>query len=188
MLFRSRELPRQYWKILTKPGVRAFAEEQGKTEWGIIWSQLLFLTLLAVAVAFINEASGGAHALTTLLSPTSTRSASVPSLFPANLVAIETIALAILAPLLFLAGEGIQYLFAKLFKGNGTYVQQAYNHLLFYVPVQVVTSVLSVLLYLSLASASTNSAILPIVIIVTIIFYLGALGLFVYSLDRKSVV
>ncbi|MGH2479391.1 MAG: hypothetical protein ACRDHW_07035, partial [Ktedonobacteraceae bacterium] len=31
-----RELPRQYWKILAKPGVRAFAEEHGKAEWGII--------------------------------------------------------------------------------------------------------------------------------------------------------
>src|SRR5690348_14006544 len=36
-----KQLPRQYWKVLTRPGAATFAEEMGKAEWGIIWAQLL---------------------------------------------------------------------------------------------------------------------------------------------------
>ncbi len=175
-----RELPRQYWKIFAKPGARAFAEEQGKAEWGIIWMQLLFITLLALIAVLFNNASGGAHALTALLNPVGTSGSTVAFQLPANFAIIEGLIVAIFLPLFFLAGEGIQFGMAKLFKGNGTYVQQAYNHLLFIVPVQVVSSVLSVL-SLQLLASSANPTILPIAIIVTIILYVVELGLFVYS-------
>src|SRR5258708_21019524 len=47
-------LPNQYIKILTRPGVQAFAEEQGKAEWGIIWIQLLIMGLIGTLVGIFQ--------------------------------------------------------------------------------------------------------------------------------------
>lgn len=173
-----RELPRQYWKVLTRPGTRAFAEEQGKAEWGIVWMQLLFLVLLALIVAFLNATSGITNVFASLLNP---RSNVAITPLSTNIVIIEGIILAILSPGFFLLGELIQFGLARLFRGNGAYVQQAYNHLLFLVPIQVVSSVFSVLLSFALRSFA-NPSVFSSTIIIALILDLVVLGLLVYSI------
>lgn len=178
------ELPQQYLKVLKKPAARTFVEEQGKAEWGIIWMQLLFIAILAGASVLIGAALQ-AHTTSTLLSslsslspnnsdPSLTSTATAPLLLIAS---IEAPIVAILTPLLFLAGMGIQYGLAMLFRGNGQYKQQTYNYLLFYVPVEVITIVLN-LLALLLAILFAN----PFILFLTFLPSLAALGLGIYSI------
>lgn len=135
-----RDLPRQYKKILFKPGVRSFLEEQGRAEWGIIWVQLLFQVFLGVLLSipdiiFANNNSSVAGS-------------------SSSLILIETLVAAILGPAFFFAGVGIQYLLARLFKGHGSYKQQAYNQLLYSIPLGVIVS-LGTALFTSVTSGSS---------------------------------
>lgn len=177
-----KELPRQYWRVLTRPGARTFVEEQQKAGWDIIWMQLLFLTLIALGVALAEYEQGSMQSLLSLLSSMSTTpNAPAPaSVLPANFFLIETLVVAIITPLIFLLGELIQFGVAKLFRGTGTYVQQAYNHLLYNVPVQVITSVFS-LFFLSIIRRGTSAATSPVLLLFGLLFDLVVLGLFVYS-------
>ena len=177
------ELPSQYWRVLTRPGARTFIEEQHKAAWNIVLVQLLMSTLIALGVVVLEIALGSIQALTSLLSNMSTvsNSPTPTSLLPANFYAIEGVVLAILAPLVFLAGEGIQFGLAKMFRGTGSYMRQAYNHLLFYVPVQVITSIVS-LFVLSLVARGASSAATPALLIFVLLLYLVLLGLGIYSI------
>ncbi len=138
-----RELPQQYKKILFKPGVRSFWEEQGKADWGIIWVQILFLMIVQVAVSiplFLSYNQALATSLTLI-------SAGDVSIFssPALLV-METVLEAFIAPLAIFAGVGILYLIARAFKGTGSYKRQMYNLLLFQVPLNLVSAALALIL------------------------------------------
>lgn len=178
------ELPQQYLKVLKKPAARTFVEEQGKAEWGIIWMQLLFVAVLAGAGVLISVALQ-AHTTNTLFSslsslspnnsdPGLTSTATAPLLLIAS---IEAPIVAVLTPFLLLAGMGIQYGLAMLFRGNGQYKQQTYNYLLFYVPVEVITIALN-LLALLLAILFSN----PFILFFTFLPSLAALGLGIYSI------
>ncbi len=130
-----RELPGQYKKIILKPGARSFAEEQHKADWGIIWMQILFLMILNIVISipdyFVNQA---------LFSSTSTSSASAS-------LALSTLSGSLIGaffvPVGIFAVVGIQYLMVKMFKGVGSFKRQMYTYLLFYVPIQVIASVIS---------------------------------------------
>jgi hypothetical protein len=182
-----RELPGQYKKILLKPGVRSFVEEQGKAEWGIIWLQLLFLMIIQIGVSIplflaYNQA---------LATNPSLASAGVDaSLFssPAFLL-VEILLEAVFVPLTFLAGVGIQYLVARAFKGLGSFKQQAYNQLLFQVPLGIVSAALSLILSTfigrTLAASLNVSASTPSLsgsyLLVLLLFDLVSLAIGVYS-------
>ena len=45
-----RDLPAQYAKILSRPGVTSFREEKGKASWGINWVQLIGLSIISVVL------------------------------------------------------------------------------------------------------------------------------------------
>lgn len=134
-----RELPAQYGRILLKPGARTFVAEQGKATWGMIWFQVFLITLLALVSSLpllFNSTPPDQSAIATPgLSPT----------FYSTLVSIEAITAVVLTPLIFFATVGIQYLLARAFKGTGVVKQQAYNQLLFQVPISTVTTVLSLI-------------------------------------------
>lgn len=131
-----RELPGQYRKILFKPGPRSFAQEQGKAEWGIIWIQILFLTIfeaiLALPVGLVDVPIINSSLTTTGAAPISS----------AVFLTVVTIAVIIIAPIAFFALVGIQYLVGRAFQGRGQFKQQAYNQLLFQVPITFITSLL----------------------------------------------
>lgn len=141
-----RELPGQYKKILFKPGMRSFAEEQGKAEWGIIWIQLLF-QLFVGALLSLPQLLFASHTNT-----------SIPG-FPfsdADLYLAELVGTLALGPAIFFGQVGIQYLLARAFKGTGSFKQQAYNQLLFAVPLGLVSSIISAVF------TSLNSGINPL--------------------------
>jgi hypothetical protein len=142
------ELPRQYLKVLTKPSAQAFAEEQGKADWGIIWVQLLFIGLIGTIIGIIHTALG----MATMALPNSGMSATPFS----TVYSLTTNAPSVASLVSVIAGffivVGIQYLLAKAFKGNGDFKQQGYSYLLFYVPLTLVSYVLGLVPILGLVA------------------------------------
>lgn len=180
-----RDLPRQYKKIVFKPGVRSFIEEEGKADWGIIWIQLLFLIGLAVLIAI-------PQLIIDATLPSTTNSSLGMSTVTINVV--STLSSIVLVPLGFFCGMGIQYLLAKAFKGIGSFKQQAYNQLLFQVPITIVTSLVSLVFSLvtsrsafvtvtmNLSNSTTTPVFNPAILIVMLFAYLIFLGVGVYSI------
>lgn len=143
-----KQLPRQYWRVLTKPGTASFADEIGKARWDVVWAQILgyalaaaMLTTLAwlILVAFITAEINSFAA-----------QASGPSpadffgffLIPAPLIGAYTFIAAVGG--IFL-GQGITYLLAKAFGGQGSFMVQVYASLLYQVPIGLVTVALSLI-------------------------------------------
>lgn len=135
------ELPNQYIKVLTKPGVQSFAEEQGKADWGIIWIQLLFIGLVGTLVGLIHTALGSALVMGAGGGSSATAFALVSSVIAGGASVFSIVA--VIAGFFIIVG--IQYLLAKGFGGNGEFKQQAYSYLLFYVPVTLVSNVLGLI-------------------------------------------
>ena len=134
-------LPNQYIKILTKPGVQSFAEEQGKAEWGIVWIQLLIVGLFGTLIGLIHTAIGTAFVLGTAGSSAATAYGLISSVFIGGASVFSIISIIVG----FFIVVGIQYLLAKAFGGTGTFVQQGYNYLLFYVPLAIISNLLGLI-------------------------------------------
>ena len=150
-----RHLPRQYWKVLTKPGPATFAEEMGKADWGIIWVQVLgyaaitsILALLAWLVLIAFE-----WFLFSSLAASSSGSGSVPFasflLLPGIVVGVCIffgVFILTIGGIFF--NQGITYLLAKAFGGQGSFTTQVYTALLYQVPIGLITGILALIPYL----------------------------------------
>lgn len=143
-----KQLPKQYWRVLTKPGPATFVEEMGKARWDIIWVQLFglalisailaslaWLILVALLTSFFNSLATGPDANAT----------QVFSSF--LLLPVPLFGLAIFVSTLgaFFFGQGITYLLAKAFGGQGDFTVQAYTALLYQVPITLVSVTLSLI-------------------------------------------
>ena len=138
-----RDLPNQYRNVLTHPSDVTFAAELPKADWQTVWAQLGILVVVGVILGLISSVIANAVVHAT------TGSASFATAFSAFSVA-TTISGAFLniifIPLFFFAGVGIQYLLAKAFNGQGTFLQQSYTHLLFKVPLDIASVILGTIL------------------------------------------
>jgi hypothetical protein len=143
-----KQLPKQYWRILTKPGAATFAEEMGKARWDIIWTQILGLSLLSallaslvwfILVVFITALFNAQPTAPGELSP----SDFTGLLFlPIPLVAAATFVFGLGG---FFLGQGIIYGLAKAFGGQGTFMAQTYTTLLYQVPIGIGVALLSLI-------------------------------------------
>lgn len=158
-----RQLPRQYWKVLTKPGAATFAEEMGKARWDIIWAQLLgyatigaLLGILAwlVLVAFWGLLFGSLVAT----SP-GNRSFPLTPFFLPGLVVGVFIFLAIFIGSIASSfiGESITYLLAKAFGGQGSFTTQMYTTLLFQTPIGLLSGIIALIPYVGGLAGSAGS-------------------------------
>lgn len=131
----------QYLKVLTRPGVQSFAEEQSNAGWGIIWLQLLglglFGTVIAVLHSFLESALRG-------FAPGGGIVAVVLALYnlAGSFLSFSSF-LSVIAG--FFIVVGIQYWLAKVFGGNGYFRQQGYSYLLFFAPLTVLSAVLNLI-------------------------------------------
>jgi hypothetical protein len=134
-----RQLPNQYIRVLTKPSAATFAAEQGKAAWNIVWIQLLGVAIITAALFFL---------LFQLTLPGMLSSNNVP---PSSIAALEAFPLGfalfviVLYPLFFFIGTGIQYLIARAFGGQGTFVAHGYSSLLYSAPIGVVSLLLELI-------------------------------------------
>ncbi len=134
-----RQLPNQYIKVLTKPSAATFAAEQGKAAWNIVWVQLLGAAIIIAGLVFL---------LLQLTLPGALSSSNVP---PSSIAALGAFPLGfalsfiVLYPLIFFIAVGIQYLIAKVFGGQGTFVAHGYSSLLYSAPIGVVSLLLGLI-------------------------------------------
>src|SRR6266536_1735971 len=141
-----RQLPNQYVRVLTKPSAATFAEELRKSSWDITLVQLLIMIvvgiILGIITALISSATVNTYIANSDLTGTSlqaVRAFVVSTSIGAAFLRIITV------PLTFFIGVGIQFLLAKAFSGQGTFLTQSYTALLYQVPVYIVSSVLGLL-------------------------------------------
>ncbi len=130
-----RQLPNQYIKVLTKPSAATFAEEQGKAAWDIVWIQLIIYAILAAVLGY----------LAFLISPNQFSTTGPNPVSPGMVQAITLGAgfgLIILVPIGFFISVGIYYLIARAFGGQGTFLAQSYNTLLYSVPIGILSLLL----------------------------------------------
>jgi hypothetical protein len=130
-----RQLPSQYIKVFTKPSARTFAEENGKASWNIIWAQLLGLAVLSALLGFAIFSI----ALPAALSGNQS-TAAMAAAIGAGTVGLA-FSMIVLIPLGFFIGTGIQYLIAKMFGGQGPFLNHSYGTALIYVPYTVLSFV-----------------------------------------------
>jgi len=132
------ELPNQYIKILTKPSAQSFAEEMGKADWSMVWVQLLILAIIGTIFGLIGGAIGQA------VNPFASTSGVNPSTFLAFTAGGSVFSI-IAVPLGFFIIVGVQYLLAKAYQGQGTFLTQSYTRLLFDTPLGILRYVLGII-------------------------------------------
>jgi hypothetical protein len=141
-----RQLPNQYIRVLTKPSAATFAAEQGKAAWNIVWIQLIIYAVILVVLGYIGSLIGLSFgALSSLMN---TGSLSSSGMNPATLQAVaasSSFGEIILVPLGFFIVVGVYYLVAKAFGGQGTFLAQGYNYLLYQVPIGILGGVIALI-------------------------------------------
>ena len=135
-----RGLPGQYFKVLTRPSVKTFAEEKGKGGWGVIWVQFIALGVIDAIISVVAI----------LISPASI--GSIPNSGGLSQATLQTVAMIttvvlqlVLTPVSFLFAGGILYLISRAFGGRGKFVEQIYVTLLFGVPLVILSTLLSLI-------------------------------------------
>ena len=123
-----RALPRQYFRVVTKPSVVTFSEEMGKASWNIVWVQLIGLGIITTLLDFLRI----------LISPLNFAA-------PRTFTLLSAISPIITVPLTFFIAMGIAYGIAKAFGGRGTFLAQIYIALLPYVPLTILGQLLTLL-------------------------------------------
>ncbi len=143
-----KQLPGQYVRVLTKPASATFDYEMRKARWDVVWAQILgyalvaaillalsWLVIMALIIPSINtaEAQAGGSSL-----------ASIFGVFfvPAPIIGAATFFVVIGS---FFLGQGITFLLAKAFGGQGSFLAQIYTFLLYQVPIGLITAALSLI-------------------------------------------
>jgi hypothetical protein len=139
-----RQLPRQYFKVLTKPSPMTFAEEMGKAAWNIVWVQLIGLGIIYTLLGLLGFAITPA---TTTTPPTTSGTQQIVAMVQliSRISFYVTLGDIVLIPLFFFIVMGIIYALAKAFGGQGKFVTQGYAYLLFDVPLGIISSLLGLL-------------------------------------------
>jgi hypothetical protein len=147
-----RQLPAQYWRVITRPSSTTFAAEMGKARWNIVWVQIAFYIVLVTIIGVLSNVLVVSSRTNSLSSTNGT------TLTPATAAAIQrllsfisilsTYGQILLIPLSLFVGTGLLFLLAKAFGGNGKFLSQLYSSLLFLVPLSVLLNVLTLLLSL----------------------------------------
>jgi Yip1 domain len=145
-----RQLPRQYVKVVTRPSAATFAEEVGKARWDVFWVQLLSLTILSILFGLLEMPFIPRLLQTSLQNSTAGSNSLSPEMVQMTQAfqgATQNIIFAsvIVVPIFFLIGQGVYYLLARAFGGQGTFLAQGYTTLLFQTPLTIVSLVIGAL-------------------------------------------
>jgi hypothetical protein len=136
----------KFINVTTKPGAQSFANELPTANWSDIWLALIGLGMIEAITGFISSfytrvafqaanapvfsglPSDQQQALDRILSSTGSGAGAFGAI--------------IWVPLGFFIGMGILFVSAKIFGGAGTFLQQAYAFMLYYVPINGLGAVL----------------------------------------------
>jgi Yip1 domain len=140
---------RKWINVTTRPGAASFAAELPTANWRDIWLSIMGLAVLTIITTYLGGLEFGAAASPNLsqLTPDQRRVITqfLQAARPEGGAAVGSI---IGVPLGFFILVGILFLFARLFGGTGTFLQQAYAFALYHVPIQGVSAVLGLIPFL----------------------------------------
>jgi hypothetical protein len=143
-----RQLPRQYWRVLTNPRAATFAWEQGKAAWNVVWMQLLgravFEALFILLLAFLGSLL---FSFLFQSAPTSATPGVMDQFYRIYwiIVAVYALLAMIFVPIAFFISAGIYYLLAKAFGGQGSFLRHCYCSSLVSIPIQCLTIAVSLI-------------------------------------------
>jgi len=142
------QLPVQFWKILSKPGPRPFAEEAGKAKWNITLVMLIGFTLLDGLLGWLHTSLYPitAQSLAAAAATTNTNGVDLTKVFAAEaaiVTFVNSFGLFIFVPLGFLIYQSIAFGIARAFGGQGSFLTQSYVTLLVYLPVGLINLALA---------------------------------------------
>ncbi len=143
-----RQLPSQYWRVLTKPGAATFAAEKGKAAWNIIWVEIVALTVLSFLLGFAIVNITFAATLNAQNLPASTINTF------RNAFGFLPFSYIVLVPVGLFIGVGIYHLIAKAFGGDGSFLEYMYSYLLYYTPIAIASLILSIIPFIGSLAAS----------------------------------
>jgi hypothetical protein len=133
-----RQLPQQYFHVLTHPGAALFAYEQGKAAWDIIWVQIILSSVVTALVGLVAFN-------TTVFSWLVHGHVSSGTLqFLRAFSGAIALGYIIFAPIIFFIATGFYHLVARAFGGKGTFLAYSYCTLLYTVPISIISSVLGI--------------------------------------------
>ncbi len=133
-------LPQQYLKATTQPSALTFAMEKGKAKWDIVWVQLIGYAVISAILSYLHTL---AFPVATNLNALSKYNPQLAQALQSSISGGVSFSLIIFIPLGFFIDQGILYLLAKAFRGQGSFLQQSYNVLLFTVPLGIIGSLLN---------------------------------------------
>ncbi|GAC1697762.1 MAG: hypothetical protein PVS3B3_23400 [Ktedonobacteraceae bacterium] len=147
-----RQLPAQYWRVITRPSSTTFAAEMGKARWNIVWVQMAFYVVLVTIVGFLSNVfvvQSRADALSTTNTPALTpNTVAIIQRVVSIITVFSTYGQILLIPLSLFVGTGLLFMLAKAFGGSGKFLPQLYSTLLFLVPLGLLLNLLTLLLSL----------------------------------------
>jgi hypothetical protein len=135
----NQEPQRSRLQEMRQPSVRTFVGEKGKASWGIVWVQLIGLSIISAILIAMYYLIYPPHVGSVAGPGSGGLSSALLQLVVLLTVAIFTL---ILTPVSFFGAGGIIYLIAKVLGGTGTYLAQIYTTLLFGVPLVIVSYLL----------------------------------------------
>ena len=121
-----RQLPRQYWHVLTNCNAATFMWEERKAAWNIIWVQLLLLGVFESVIAWLGWLLE--FFLLNML-PGATQIEGNPLWFWVAEIAVLP---GVIAGFFF--GASLLYWLAKAFGGKGTFLSHCYSYALIVLP------------------------------------------------------
>ena len=121
-------LPQQYIKAVTVPAVQTYTEKGSWANWSLVWIQLLIWAVLDAALGV----------LVNLISPPA-------SGFGGFFALATSVGLIVLVPILFFLIMGVTYFVARVFGGQGTFLEQCYTSLTLQVPLGIGSKLLALI-------------------------------------------
>ena len=180
-----RQLPAQYWRVISRPSSATFAAEMGKARWNIVWVQIaLYIVITTVLSILANiSVSSRTTALATAGSGLAPSTLVIVQQLYAFIILLTTYGQVLLIPLSLFVGTGLLFMLAKAFGGVGKFLPQLYCSLLFLVPLGLLLNVLSLLF----ALLPSVGSLLSFLAIVSYWSYEGTLlGLMLIPVHRLS--
>jgi hypothetical protein len=129
---------RKFVNVTTKPGAQSFANELPTANWSDIWIALLGLGVITALTGFVRslytQATLAASSPIFSGLPVDQQQA-LDRILGNTVSGAGNFGAIIWVPLGFFIGMGILFVSATIFDGAGSFLQQAYAFMLFYVPI-----------------------------------------------------
>ncbi|GCE11115.1 YIP1 family protein [Tengunoibacter tsumagoiensis] len=132
-------LPAFYAEAIFRPTARTFAHIAEYARWRPIWIQLAILVavpvLLGLFRGIFHDTSRGVDTNTNVFF-------GFLSILTVGATIGAFVLKIVIVPILFFLGVSLQFAFARLFKGQGSYRQQAFSQLTYQVPLAIIGGVI----------------------------------------------